>query len=146
MKFRVACSLVAFLFVGTLFGQSGSPAGAGDAPTYAKDVAPILQKKCQACHRPGEAGPFSLLTYEQARPWAMAMKVAVQNGKMPPWFADSQYGKFSNSVGVSAAEIETLAKWVDAGAPKGDPKDLPPPVDWVEGWDCRRRMTFQLPG
>jgi len=79
------------------------------APTFSKDVAPILQKNCQVCHRPGEAGPFSMLTYEQTRPWAMAMKVAVQTGKMPPWFADHRYGKFSNAMSLSSAEIGTLA-------------------------------------
>jgi len=76
----------------------------------------------------------------------MAMKVAVQNGKMPPWFADPHYGKFSNSIGMSAAEIETLAKWADAGAPKGDPKDIPPPVDWVEGWGVGKPdKIYELP-
>src|SRR6202795_5014818 len=94
-----------------------SPAAAS-APTYAKDVAPILQKNCQVCHRPGEAGPFPMLTYEQTRPWAMAMKVAVQSGKMPPWFADHRYGKFSNAMSLTPAEIDTLARSGDAGASK----------------------------
>jgi len=87
-----------------------------------------------------------MLTYEQTRPWAVAMKVAVQTGKMPPWFADHRYGRFSNAMSLSPAEIETLAKWADAGAPKGDPADLPPPVDWVEGWGIGKPdAVYQLP-
>ena len=94
-------------------------------PTFTKDVAPILQKHCQGCHRPGEAAPFSLLTYEQARPWAKAMKEAVLLKKMPPWFADPHYGKFSNERSLSQNDVDTLAAWADAGAPEGDPRDMP---------------------
>jgi hypothetical protein len=144
MKVRALLIVVVFFVAARILAQSSSVTPS--APTYSKDVAPILQKNCQACHRPGEAGPFSLLTYEQARPWAMAMKVAVQSGKMPPWFADPSYGKFSNSMGLKTAEIETLAKWADAGAPKGDPKDLPSPVDWVEGWGIGKPdKVYELP-
>ena len=102
--------------------------------TFAKDVAPVLEKNCQGCHRPGEAAPFPLLTYEQARPWAKAMKDAVLLKKMPPWFADPHYGKFSNDRSLSQKEVDTLAAWADAGAPQGDPKDMPAPADFVEGW------------
>src|SRR5215470_956208 len=102
MRGRVLFACAFLLLAAKMFGQSSPPSTSSTAPTYAKDVAPILQKNCQACHRPGEAGPFPLLTYEQARPWAMAMKIAVQTGKMPPWFADAHYGKFSNSMGLSA--------------------------------------------
>ncbi len=101
---------------------------------FTKDVAPVLEKNCQGCHRPGEAAPFPLLTYEQARPWAKAMKEAVLLKKMPPWFADPHYGKFSNDRSLSQKEVDTLAAWADAGAPQGDPKDMPPPLDFVEGW------------
>src|SRR5215471_19073188 len=79
--------------------------------TFTKDVAPVLQKSCQGCHRPGEAAPFPLLTYEQARPWAKAMKEAVLLKKMPPWFADPHYGKFANDRSLSPQEIDTLAAW-----------------------------------
>jgi len=103
-------------------------------PTFTKDVAPILQKSCQGCHRPGEAAPFSLLTYEQARPWAKAIKAATLTKKMPPWFADPKYGKFSNDSSLKQSEIKTLVAWVDAGSPKGDPKDMPPPREFVAGW------------
>jgi len=114
--------------------------------TYARDVAPILQKNCQGCHRPGEAGPFPLLTYEQARPWAKAMKEAVLLKKMPPWFADPHYGKFSNDRSLAPKDAATLAAWADAGTPLGDPKDLPPPVDFVEGWSIPKPdIVYELP-
>jgi hypothetical protein len=103
-------------------------------PTFTKDVAPILQTRCQECHRPGEAGPFPLMTYEQVRPWAKAMKTAVLQRKMPPWFADPRYGKFSNDHSLKQAEIDTLVAWADGGAPQGDKKDLPAPRQFAEGW------------
>src|SRR5450755_4179631 len=102
--------------------------------TFSKEVAPILQQSCQGCHRPGEAAPFSLLTYEQARPWAKAMREAVVMKKMPPWFADPHYGSFSNDRSLSPKETATLVAWADGGALEGNPKDLPTPVTFVEGW------------
>ena len=103
-------------------------------PQFTKDVAPILQSRCQICHRPGEAAPFPLLTYEQARPWAKAIKAAVSSRKMPPWFADPHSVKFTNDASLSKVEIDTLAAWVDAGAPKGSAKDMPPPKQFADGW------------
>src|ERR1700675_4017647 len=134
MNGRLSLLLVLLLSAALSWGQSGGSPLSPAAPTFTKDIAPILQKNCQVCHRPGEAGPFSMLTYEQTRPWAMAMKLDVQTGKMPPWFADPRYGKFSNAMSLGPSEIETLAKWAEAGAPKGDPQDMPRAVDWVEGW------------
>ena len=146
MKARCVLACAIFVLATKSSGQSAPTAADASAPTYAEDIAPILQKKCQVCHRPGEAGPCPLMTYEQARPWAMAMKIAVQARKMPPWFADPQYGKFSNANGLDADEIELLAKWADAGAPKGDPKDMPPPMDWVEGWGIGKPdKIYELP-
>src|SRR5450755_3095516 len=104
--------------------------GATESATFNKDVLPILQKNCQVCHRPGEAAPFSMLTYESARPWAKAMKAAVVSGKMPPWFADPKYGHFLNDPRLSEADVHTITAWVDAGAPEGDAKDKPAPVQW----------------
>src|SRR4051812_22743344 len=116
------------------------------AQTFTKDVAPILQRNCQACHRPDEAAPFSLLTYEQARPWAKAIKAAVLTKKMPPWYADPQFGKFSNDASLSQHDIDTLVSWVDAGAPRGNPKDMPAPRQFVEGWTIPEPdVVFQLP-
>lgn len=92
--------------------------------TFHKDVLPILQKNCQNCHRPGQIGPMSLLAYDEVRPWAKSIKQAVLTKKMPPWFADPQYGHFSNDRTLKPAEIATLVKWVDGGAAAGDPKML----------------------
>src|ERR1700682_71506 len=98
--------------------------------TFNKDVLPILQKNCQVCHRPGEVGPMAFLTYEGTRPWAKAMKEAVLTKKMPPWFADPQYGHYANDRRLNEPDINTLVAWVDAGAPEGDAKDKPTPVQW----------------
>jgi hypothetical protein len=119
---------------GLCFALAATAATNTSPVTFSKDVAPVLEKNCQGCHRPGEAAPFSLLTYEQARPWAKAMKEAVLLKKMPPWFADPHYGKFANDRSLSQAEINTIAAWADAGAPEGDPKDMPAPLHFLEGW------------
>jgi len=103
-------------------------------PTFYKDVLPVLQKNCQTCHRPGEAAPMAFLSYDEARPWAKAIKTAVVTKKMPPWYADPHYGKFSNDRSLSQAEMDTLVTWADTGAKAGNPKDAPKPTEWVEGW------------
>ncbi|MGH9672878.1 MAG: thiol-disulfide isomerase, partial [Bryobacteraceae bacterium] len=108
---------------------------AAEAPTFHKDVAPILQSRCQSCHRPGEIGPMPLLTYRETRPWAKSIKEAVLSRKMPPWFANAAHGRFSNDRSLTGAEIQTLAAWVDAGAPEGAPQDGPPPRRFVSGWN-----------
>ncbi len=102
--------------------------------TFYKDVLPVLQKNCQTCHRPGEAAPMSFLTYDSTRPWAKGIKTAVLTKKMPPWFADPHYGKFSNDRSLSQAEIDTLVAWADNGAAAGNSKDAPKPIEWFEGW------------
>jgi hypothetical protein len=109
-------------------------AAAPPAPTFNRDILPILQKQCQSCHRPGEVAPMSLLTYKDARPWAKAMKEAVLTKKMPPWFADLSVGHFRNSRSLSEAQIQTLVAWADGGAPEGNAKDAPPPVQFSDGW------------
>jgi hypothetical protein len=112
------------------------PAFAADLPavTFHKDVEPILQRNCQGCHRPGQVAPMSFLTYQNARPWAKAMKAAVALRKMPPWFADARYGPYLNDRSLKQNEIDTIAAWADQGAPEGNLKDAPPPVQWPEGW------------
>src|ERR1700719_4370366 len=102
--------------------------------TFYKDALPVLQKNCQECHRPGESGPMSFLSYETTRPWAKAIKTAVLTKKMPPWFADPHFGKFANDRSLSPAEISTLVAWAETGAKQGDTKDAPPPREFVEGW------------
>ena len=113
--------------------------GAADDVTFAKDVAPIFQQSCQTCHRPGTVAPMSLVTYEDARPWARAIKDRVSQRVMPPWPLDKTIGiqAFKNDISLTDEQIATIVQWVDAGAPQGDPADLPPPVDWptVDSWN-----------
>jgi hypothetical protein len=124
--FKSACLLA--ISLGTLAAQNNP------APTFSKDVLPILQAKCQSCHRPGQVAPMAFLTYEQTRPWAKAIKAAVATRKMPPWFADPQYGHFLNDRSLKQSEIDTIAKWADNGATEGNPKDAPPSIKWADDW------------
>ena len=116
-----------------LIVATASAAAAG--PTFHRDVEPILQANCQGCHRPGEPGPMALLTFDQVRPWAQAIKEAVLLKRMPPWAADPAFGKFSNEHSLESTQIDTLVAWVDAGAPQGNPSDAPAPVKRIEGWN-----------
>ena len=140
-----------FAFSVMILGTAAFAADAPPALTFHKDVLPILQRNCQTCHRPGQIAPMSFLTYQNVRPYAKAMKAAVLSRKMPPWFADSQYGHFLNDRSLKPTEIETIAKWADNGAPEGDAKDAPAPVDWPEGWLIQPDVvidgpTFDVPG
>src|SRR5580704_4295553 len=112
----------------------GAAFAADTSVTFSKDVLPILQAKCQECHRPGEIAPMSFLTFQSTRPWAKAMKAAVLAKKMPPWGADPRYGHFANDPSLTQREIDTLVNWVDNGVAEGDPRQAPPPVRWPEGW------------
>jgi hypothetical protein len=125
-----------FWLAGLLFGVCAFAAdNSPTSVTFHKDVLPILQQHCQSCHRPGNIAPMSFLSYESTRPWAKAMKAAVLTRKMPPWFADPQYGHYANDPSLSKSESETIAKWADSGAPQGDPKDAPAPMQWAaNGW------------
>jgi hypothetical protein len=114
-----------------------SPAPASSAPaakTYSRDIAPILYHSCTGCHRPGEIGPMSLLSYQEVRPWAKAISTRVAAGTMPPWHADPSTGEFDNDRRLTAAEKDAIAEWAAAGAPEGDPKDLPPQPHYATGW------------
>jgi peroxiredoxin len=102
--------------------------------SYAKDVAPILQSHCQACHRPQQAAPFSLLTYADAVKHAAMIREVTTQRRMPPWHADPRYGRFRNERRLTPQEIDTLAAWVDSGLARGDDKDLPKPAVWSEDW------------
>ena len=113
--------------------------------TFNRDVLPILQKNCQTCHRPGEIAPMSFLSYKDTRPWAKAMKAAVVSRKMPPWFADPQFGHFLNDHSLKQNEIETIARWADGGAVEGDAKDMPPAIRWPEGWRIQPDVIVQGP-
>jgi hypothetical protein len=129
-----------------LISVASAAAWAAPGVTFHKDVEPILEDHCQECHRPGEIGPMPLLTFEQARPWAKAIKAAVLKDQMPPWPADPQYGKFSNDRSLTKAQIDTLAAWADANAPEGNKADAPKPRTWVEGWNIGKPdAVLQMP-
>jgi hypothetical protein len=111
---------------------------AGNAVTYTRDVARILQEHCQECHRPGEAGPFALFTYKDAAGWSAALREAVAERRMPPWHADPAHGRFRNARRLSDADRAALLAWVDQGCPEGQAADLPPPREFVRGWRIGR--------
>jgi hypothetical protein len=111
------------------------PLSAANDPTFYKDVLPILQERCQECHRAGEIGKMPLMTYQQTRPWAAAIKESVLLKKMPPWFADPHYGKFANDRSLTKEQIDTLTAWAEHGAKEGNAKDAPKPRQWEEGWN-----------
>ncbi len=126
----VAFALGAVLALPLTAGAAEQAAG----PTFTKDVAPIFREKCEGCHRPDSIAPMSLVNFEDARPWARSIKSRVVARQMPPWHIDKTVGiqEFKNDRSLSDAQIDTIVKWVDAGAPKGDPKDMPPSVQWPD--------------
>src|SRR5438093_104863 len=110
-----------------------APALAADTPakpaTFSRDVAPILQAKCQECHQPNSIAPMSLISYQEVRPWARSIKERVAARQMPPWHIDRSVGvqKFKNDMALTDEQVDTIVRWVDGGAAQGDPKDMPPP-------------------
>jgi hypothetical protein len=116
------------------FALIAGPTASAAPPTWAKDVAPIVYQRCAECHRPNAMAPMSLITYEDARPWARAIRQKVRAREMPPWGADPAIGKFANDVSLSQADIDTISAWVDGGAPLGRPADLPPAPAFTDGW------------
>jgi hypothetical protein len=141
-----ACAAALGLSAGAARLAAESPQ-AGPAVTYAKDVAPILQQKCQECHQPNSIGPMSLLTYDDARRHASAIRAKVAERVMPPYHIDRTIGiqAFKNDGGLTTAEIDTIVRWVDAGAPMGDPKDLPPPVSFPNPNDWQLAKIYGQP-
>ena len=125
-----------------LAGLSPAAAAANDGgtvpehPTFTRDVLPILQRSCQVCHRPDMFTPMSLLTYEEVRPWARSIKQRVEARVMPPWFADRTVGRYRDDPSLSDAQIATIGRWVDQGAPRGNPAAAPPAVAWpaIDTW------------
>ncbi|MCZ2152255.1 MAG: cytochrome c [Bryobacterales bacterium] len=105
--------------------------------TFTRDILPVLQKHCQVCHRPGEIGPMPLLTYKQVRPWAKAIREAVQLRKMPPWFAGPHFGEFANDPSLPPEDVAKVKRWVEEGSMEGDPKDAPAQPHWPSGWTAR---------
>jgi hypothetical protein len=135
-------------FAGLLMlGAAAVGIAAADTPvTFTKDVLPILQKNCQSCHRPGQIAPMSLLTYQETRPWARAIKGKVESRQMPPWFADPQHGRFANDRSLAQSDIDTIARWVDTGTPLGDENDAPRPIEWpADGWQIKPDIVVRGP-
>lgn len=136
--------LVAVVAVGA--AMTGTMRAADTPATFAKDVLPILQKNCQSCHRPGQIAPMSLLTYDEARPWARSIKAKVESRQMPPWFADPQHGRFTNDRSLAQSDIEKIVKWADGGAVQGNPSDAPPAVQWpADGWQIKPDLIVKGP-
>src|SRR5438093_7430058 len=142
LKFRRARNVAAGACVLTAALLVPSAAAAADAPktpTFTKDIAPIFQEKCEACHRPDSIAPMSLKDYAETRPWARSIKARVSDRQMPPWQIDRNVGiqKFKNDRSLTDEQIATIVRWVDAGAPQGDPKDMPAPKMWPDdqGWN-----------
>ncbi len=137
-----ALSIVSLLLIETVPGAVGQISDSAteqikntSSPTFYKDVLPILQDRCQSCHRNGEAAPMPLITYEQTRPWASRIADAVAMKMMPPWFADPRYGHFANDPSLTEEQLSTVTAWAKAGAPAGDPHDAPTLRKWSTGWN-----------
>ena len=127
------------------FGLAAAP-DQNRAPTFYRDVLPILQRRCQSCHRAGEIGTMSLVTYPETRQWAAGIRDAVRVKAMPPWFADPCCGQFANDPSLTPGEISTLKAWADANAPAGNPQDSPPSPHWTEGWNIPEPdVVVQMP-
>ena len=120
-------------------GPAAAPANDDTSPTFSQDIAPILQRSCQHCHQPTGIGPMSLLSYPDVRPWARSIKDRVERRLMPPWHLDTTVGiqDFKNDISLKPDEIDMVVQWVDAGAPEGDPADLPEPLQFprADAWE-----------
>ena len=129
--YRTSAALLSVIVVAA---TAGGGAQTAQPPTFSHDVAPIVYAQCATCHRPGEVAPMSLLTYSEARPWAAAIARRVSDGSMPPWHGDAAPGTFENERRLTAEQKETIARWVAAGAPEGNPSDLPQAPVVTDGW------------
>jgi mono/diheme cytochrome c family protein len=133
----LAMVIVLAIFVAAQARVKKLPAQPRDAtpPVFYRDVLPILQQHCQGCHRAGEIAPMPLVTYDDVRKRANEIASTVRRRKMPPWFADPRFGHFSNDPSLTPDEIQKIVAWANADAPAGNPKDAPPPPEWVQGWN-----------
>src|SRR4051812_10691124 len=117
----------------------------GASPSFYKDVLPILQARCQNCHNPDEIGPMPLLSYQDVRPWAAAIREAVKLRKMPPWFADPAHGEFANNPRLSDTEIKTIDAWVEEGASPGVKPESTPPTNSRRRSKISPEMVITVP-
>lgn len=137
---------------GCLIGRTREPDPSSPV-TWSREVAHILQQRCQTCHRPGQLAPFSLLTYDEAVGWSEMMAEVVREGRMPPWHANPEYGDFANDSRLTSDEQEAIVAWARHGAPLGDPADAPPPRQFTDGWQIEppdlvipmSKMPFRVP-
>lgn len=130
---------------GCIITRKDRLAGKGEI-TFAEHVSRILQENCADCHHPGTAAPFSLLKYEDAANWAGMIRETVLERRMPPWSADPRYGHFENDLRMSDEDVDTLISWIDGGLPMGDPKELPEPKKYANGWQLGKPdMIFKIP-
>ena len=151
-------SLLLLALPGTLLAQSGGGAAGGGEVSYTRDVAPILQENCERCHRADGVAPMALSTYGQVRPWAPMIRAKTQirdrMGAMPPYYVERGIGiqEYKDDERLTEAEIATIARWVDLGAPEGDPAEMPPPREWPRNGEWRlgepdvvvRTQDFQM--
>ena len=137
--FGCAGALAVALSLGSSVALAQETTGAAGDVTFTKDVLPILQRSCQACHRPGAIAPMSLISYEDVRPWARSIKRYVESREMPPWYIDRRIGiqDFKDDPSLTDDEIATIAAWVDSGAPRGNPGDAPPAREFLDADDWR---------
>ena len=138
-------SLISLFFFSAVASRTQASGGSA-APTFGKDVAPILFNNCTNCHRPGEIAPMSFQNYKEVRPWAKAIREKVVNRTMPPWHADAHIGQWANDKRLAQKDIDTIVAWVDGGAKEGDPKDVPALPKFANGWQIGEPdITFQMP-
>jgi hypothetical protein len=140
-------SLFAVLACSSLLSAADTTTAAAKPVTFAKDIAPIFQEKCEACHRKDSMAPMSLVTYQEVRPWAKSIKERVATHQMPPWHLDKTVGiqNFQNDRSLNNEQIATIVRWVDAGAPMGDAKDMPPPKQFPDENSWKLAKTYGQP-
>ncbi len=130
---------------GCAIGRRKAPAKDASV-TYSKDIARIVQTHCQECHRPGQIGPMPFMNYDDVAAWGETIRTVVNQNRMPPWPADRRFGTFSNARGMPDADRQTLLAWIDAGCPQGDPKDVPAPRQFADGWAIGKPdVVFEMP-
>jgi hypothetical protein len=143
-----ACLVAAGVVLGSASIASAQTASAS-TPTFTRDISPILQQKCETCHRKNSIAPMSLVTYEEVRPWVRSIRARVETHQMPPWHLDRNVGiqQFKNDRSLSDQQIATLLRWIDEGTPRGDPKDAPAPLVWPDeqGWNYAKQFGQSAP-
>src|ERR1700679_2286799 len=146
MKLGVRAT-VGILAFSSFLAAADTPNSAAKPATFTKDIAPIFQEKCEACHRKDSMAPMSLVTYQEVRPWAKSIKERVATHQMPPWHLDKTVGiqDFKNDRSLSDAQISKIVKWVDSGSPMGDVKDMPPPKQFPDENTWQLAKTYGEP-